>query len=84
MYHTTGLHKDQILDVVAAVHDHCAQKGVRPWPPSLGLYTAVVVVLGCESFRAKRCPVWVVGGGIGCSLVGGCPAGDDLVAGVRM
>ena len=45
MYHTTGLHKDQILDVVAAVHDHCAQKGVRPWPPSLGLYTAVVVVL---------------------------------------
>ena len=45
MYHTTGLSKDQILDVAAGIHALCAEDGVRPWPPVLGLYTAVVVTL---------------------------------------
>ena len=37
MYHTTGLSKDQILDVAAGIHALCAEDGVRPWPPVLGL-----------------------------------------------
>jgi len=45
MYHTTGLRKSQIVDVCAEVHAACADTGSPPWPPILGLHTAVVVTL---------------------------------------
>lgn len=44
MYHTTGLHKDEILDVCEKV-DRATPAGKRTWPPILGLYRSVVVTL---------------------------------------
>lgn len=43
MYHTTGLTKDQIVDVCAMINQETEIK--REWPPVLGLYKSVVVTL---------------------------------------
>ena len=44
MYHTTGLTREQILDLCTAIHsDTIDQKS--PWPPILGMYKSVVVAL---------------------------------------
>ena len=45
MYYTTGLHKDEILDVCQMIRTEVAAKE-RTWPPILGLYLSVVVTLG--------------------------------------
>ena len=45
MYYTTGLHKDEILDVCQMIRTEVAAKE-RKWPPILGLYLSVVVTLG--------------------------------------
>ena len=44
MYHTTGLHKDEILDLCEMIY-HDALEVERSWPPILGLYKSVVVTL---------------------------------------
>ena len=44
MYHTTGLTREQILDLCTVIHgDTIDQKS--PWPPILGMYKSVVVAL---------------------------------------
>lgn len=48
MYHTTGLTRDQIVDVCARAHavNDAAQDGEKvTWPPILGLFKSVVVTL---------------------------------------
>lgn len=45
MYHTTGLTKDKILDLCAMVRSVELEPGVHHWPPSLGLYTSMVIAL---------------------------------------
>lgn len=45
MYHTTGFSKDEIIDLCAlinAAEDNC---GIKPWPPSLGLFKSVLIAL---------------------------------------
>lgn len=44
MYHTTGLTRDQIVDVCVLI-DRETKDARRPWPPILGLFNAVVVAL---------------------------------------
>ncbi len=44
MYHTTGLHKDEILDLCEMIHRETVE-GEREWPPILGLYNSLVVTL---------------------------------------
>jgi hypothetical protein len=44
VYRTTGLHRDQIVELCVLIHEHTAATG-RVWPPILGLYKAVVVTL---------------------------------------
>src|SRR5262245_9790334 len=44
MYHTTGLYKDEILDVCERIHRE-TPPAQRMWPPILGLYKSVVVAL---------------------------------------
>jgi DDE superfamily endonuclease/Helix-turn-helix of DDE superfamily endonuclease len=44
MYHTTGLDKDEILDLCEMIHCE-ARADERTWPPILGLYKSVVVTL---------------------------------------
>ena len=44
MYHTTGLHPSEILDLCELIHRE-ATKTERTWPPILGLYKSVVVTL---------------------------------------
>jgi hypothetical protein len=45
VYYTTGLHKDEILDVCQMIRTEVAAEE-RTWPPILGLYLSVVVTLG--------------------------------------
>jgi len=45
MYHTTGLRHDQILDLAVRVRRHCDTIPGHSWPPSLGLFRSLVVVL---------------------------------------
>ncbi len=45
MYHTTGLSKDQIVDICVWVNAWSIEAGTAPWPPILGLHTSVVVTL---------------------------------------
>jgi hypothetical protein len=45
MYHTTGLRKDQIVELCAKIHAEFPRGLKAPWPPVLGLYTSVVVTL---------------------------------------
>jgi hypothetical protein len=44
LYHTTGLHKAEIVDLCEMIHREVAGGG-RVWPPILGLYKSVVVAL---------------------------------------
>lgn len=45
MYHTTGLAREDIVELCALVRAECADSVRRVWPPCLGLYKAVVVTL---------------------------------------
>jgi hypothetical protein len=42
LYHITGLHAAEILDVSERVHQ-VAQRSERTWPPALGLHESVVI-----------------------------------------
>ncbi|MDQ5851004.1 MAG: transposase family protein [Chloroflexota bacterium] len=44
MYHTTELHKAEILDLCEMIHREATEDG-QVWPPILGLYKSVVVAL---------------------------------------
>lgn len=44
MYHTTGLHKTEILNLCEMIHEE-ATEDEQVWPPILGLYKSVVVAL---------------------------------------
>jgi hypothetical protein len=44
LYHTTGLHASEILDLCELIHRE-ATASERTWPPILGLYRSVVVTL---------------------------------------
>ena len=44
MYHTTGLYREEIVDLCAMIHSEVASKE-RLWPPILGLYRSLVVAL---------------------------------------
>jgi hypothetical protein len=44
MYLTTGLHKDEILDLCEMIYRETVESE-RAWPPILGLYKSVVVTL---------------------------------------
>jgi hypothetical protein len=45
MYHTTGLTKDEIVDLCTMVRSAELEPGVNYWPPSLGLYASMVIAL---------------------------------------
>jgi DDE superfamily endonuclease/Helix-turn-helix of DDE superfamily endonuclease len=45
MYHTTGLTKDEILDLCRMVRSAGLEPGVNHWPPILGLYRSMVIAL---------------------------------------
>jgi hypothetical protein len=45
MYHTTGLTQDQVVELCARVRARAAQSDPVSWPPILGLFKSVVVVL---------------------------------------
>lgn len=45
MYHTTGLTKDEIIDLCTMVRSAELEPGVNHWPPSLGLYASMVIAL---------------------------------------
>lgn len=44
MYRTTGLYRDEIVDLCALIHNTTIET-VPTWPPSLGLYKSVLVTL---------------------------------------
>lgn len=44
MKNTTGLHRDDILELCAMIHAATSAQA-RTWPPILGLFTSVVVAL---------------------------------------
>lgn len=45
MYHTTGFSREQITDLCVLLQQSSAREGKRFWPPKLGLFKSVVVVL---------------------------------------
>src|SRR5436853_1873276 len=45
MYHTTGLHPEQITHLCALVHQQASEEGLRFWPAILGLRKSMVVAL---------------------------------------
>jgi len=45
MYHTTGFTRDQIVELCVRVRQLDCDSEKPTWPPILGLYTSVVVVL---------------------------------------
>jgi hypothetical protein len=53
LYHTTGLHKAEILDLCEMIHEEATEDG-QVWPPILGLYKSVVVAL--TYMRRNRVP----------------------------
>ncbi|HEX8760423.1 MAG TPA: transposase, partial [Pseudonocardiaceae bacterium] len=44
MYHTTGLHKAEILDLCEMIHKEATEDG-QVWPPIVGLCKSVVIAL---------------------------------------
>jgi hypothetical protein len=44
MYHTTGLTKDEIIDLCALIYASEEDCDIDPWPPSLGLYKSVRLI----------------------------------------
>src|SRR4051794_25047890 len=45
MYHTTGLARDDIIEVCGLVHAECLDTPEHTWPPILGLFKSIVVTL---------------------------------------
>ena len=45
MYHTTGLARDDVIEVCGLVHAECLDTPGHPWPPILGLFKSIVVTL---------------------------------------
>ncbi|MGH3821510.1 MAG: transposase family protein [Pseudonocardiaceae bacterium] len=45
MYHTTGLTKDEMIDLCGMVRSAELEPGINHWPPSLGLYVSMVIAL---------------------------------------
>ena len=45
MYYTTGFSRSQITELCALINQACVEQGSAPYPPSLGLFTSVVVTL---------------------------------------
>lgn len=45
MYHTTGLTRDEIVELCSLVHNAVTEAKNAPWPPILGLFNSVVVTL---------------------------------------
>src|ERR1039457_519235 len=45
VYHTTGLSRDEIVELCALVHAAEVEPVDKKWPPSLGLFNSVVVTL---------------------------------------
>ena len=45
MYHTTGLCKDEIVELCALIHSAGTGPEDKKWPPSLGLFNSAVVTL---------------------------------------
>ena len=45
MYHTTGLHKDSITELCTMLKQVFDSTKDKKWPPSLGLFTCVVITL---------------------------------------
>ena len=45
MYHTTGISRDDIVELCALIHSAGTEPGDNRWPPSLGLFNSVVVTL---------------------------------------
>jgi hypothetical protein len=45
MYHTTGLTRDEIVDLCAMVYSADLEPGINHWPPILGLFKSMTVAL---------------------------------------
>src|SRR4051794_4573699 len=45
MYHTTGLARDDVIEVCGLVHAECLNTPGHTWPPILGLFKSIVVTL---------------------------------------
>jgi Helix-turn-helix of DDE superfamily endonuclease len=45
VYHTTGLSRDDIVELCALIHSAGTGPDDKNWPPSLGLFDSVVVTL---------------------------------------
>jgi DDE superfamily endonuclease/Helix-turn-helix of DDE superfamily endonuclease len=45
MYHTTGLARDDVIEVCGLVHAECLDTPGHTWPPILGLFKSIVVTL---------------------------------------
>jgi hypothetical protein len=53
MYHTTGLFRELIVDLCAAIHNEKVDKK-KVWPPILGLFNSVVVTRICAETTSRR------------------------------
>jgi alkylated DNA repair dioxygenase AlkB len=97
MYHTTGLSRDQIVEVCARIHRAVSEGSPAAWPPVLGLFNSVVVALTYlrrnrvqvelgETFGVSQSTISraVTGltGIIGAVLLEWVPVAEDLPAGV--
>lgn len=45
MYHTTGFHRDEIIDLCVLINSAERDPGFQKWPPILGLFKSVIVTL---------------------------------------
>ncbi len=45
MYHTTGLSRDEVVELCTLIHSTETGPEDKKWPPSLGLFDSVVVTL---------------------------------------
>jgi hypothetical protein len=45
VYHTTGLYRDEIVDLCALIHSADTGPEDKTWPPSVGLFNSVVLTL---------------------------------------
>jgi len=93
MYHTTGVTKDEIVELCALVHDAVKESEKARWPPILGLFNSVVVTLTyarrnrvqaeiAETFGVSQSTisraVTALTGLLGQVLAGYVPVADDL------
>ncbi len=54
MYHTTGLHRDDMTELAVLVHRHCETIPGHSWPPCLGLYRSLIVALTTCAATASK------------------------------